>query len=455
MIVSTRLYKGRCKMIAGFSKPDKKHLLYIITLLIIVATFVPSNRNPLSQNSTTGDLPVIGMKDFKMRRAALLDSLVDGTAILYSGGHEGDAGYRSGSNFWYLTGIDEEGAILVLSPGEVDREVLLLPPRDIEAERWTGIRLPLSESLEVAWGFDQIYRTGYLDGLIVSHMKRDPVLHLISRLAGPSKDVPEDLEYYGKVRERIPGITVKNSSRFLETMRMIKSPAEIAMIENAIRITYEGLTELLTSVKPGVKEFQLDGILEQSFKKRGAQFMAFSPIVGAGEMTTVLHYERRNKTIAEGTLLLLDIGAEWNRYASDITRTLPVDGAFSEEHERIYNIVLRAQTEAIAAIRPGITLREIDNIARKVIREEGYIDDFIHSTSHHIGLDVHDPAYYWALLAPGMIITVEPGIYLPDLEIGVRLEDDVLVTEKGHRVLSAYIPKEPRDVEEWLAGRGN
>jgi Xaa-Pro aminopeptidase len=391
------------------------------------------------------------MEDFKARRSALLDSLGDGTALLYSGGYSSDAGHRSGSDFWYLTGLDEKGAILVLSPGAIDREVLLLPPRDIEAERWTGIRPPLSESLEVAWGFDQVYRTGYLDGHVVSRMKRDPVLHLVSRLARPSKEIPQDLEYYGKVRERIPGITVKNSSRFLETMRMIKSPAEIAMIKKAIKITYDGLTDLLTYIKPGVKEFQLDGILEQSFKKRGAQFMAFSPIVGAGEMTTILHYEKRDRTIAEGTLILLDVGAEWNHYASDVTRTLPVNGEFSVEQEKIYNIVLKAQNEAIAAIKPGITLREIDDIARNIIREEGYIDDFIHSTSHHIGLDVHDPADYWMPLAPGMVITVEPGVYLPGVEIGIRIEDDVLVTGNGHEILSTYIPREPRDVEQWLA----
>jgi Xaa-Pro aminopeptidase len=405
-----------------------------------------------AQNQDNNDQRQIGMEEFKKRRLALLDSIGDGTAVLYSQGYEGDAGYRSDGNFWYLTGLDEPGAILVLCPEAVDREVLLLPPRDIEAERWTGIRPALSESLKVTWGFDRIYRIRSLDGLIVSRMKQNPTLHLISKIAKPSKDVPPDLEYYDKVKERIPGVKVENSSRYLESMRMIKTRLEITAIETAIQVTYEGLTELLASIKPGVKEFQLDGILEESFKKRGAQYMAFSPIVGAGEETTILHYEKRNQALTSGQLLLLDVGAEWDHYASDISRTLPIDGKFSAEQAKIYDIVLKAQNAAIAAIKPGITLREIDDIARDIIRQAGYADDFIHSTSHHLGLAVHDLSDSWMPLAPGMVITVEPGIYLPDLEIGVRIEDDILVTEKGHRILSAQIPRDRTAVEEWLAG---
>ena len=387
---------------------------------------------------------------FKARRAALLDSLGEGTAILYSRGGEGDTGYRADGSFWYLTGLDESGAILVLSPNEVDKEILLLPPRDIEAERWIGERPALTESLQAAWGFDRIRRTGSLDGLIVSRMKRSPKLHLVSRLAGPSKDVPPDLEYYKKVSERIPGVKIENSSRFLESMRMIKTKKEIKAISKAIEITYNGLNDLIREIRPGVMEFQLDGILEQSFKRQGAQHMAFPPIIGSGDESTILHYEKLDRPVEAGQLLLLDIGAEWDHYCADISRTIPIDGIFTEEQAKIYDIVLKAQKAAIDAVKPGVTLRDIDNVAKDVIRKAGYIDDFIHSTSHHLGLDVHDRADSWAPLAPGMVITVEPGIYLPDSGIGVRIEDDVLVTKKGHKVLSKQIPKERIDIEAWL-----
>ena len=147
---------------------------------------------------------------------------------------------------------------------------------------------------------------------------------------------------------------------------------------------------------------------------------------------------------------MLDVGAKWEHYSADISRTLPVDGKFTEDQRKIYSIVLKAQKAAIDVIKPGITIREVDEVARAVIREAGYADDFIHSTSHHLGLDTHDAADYWRPLEPGMVITVEPGIYLPESEIGVRIEDDVLVTKNGSRVLSGDIPKEIDDVEKWV-----
>ena len=391
------------------------------------------------------------MDHFKAHRTALLDSLGDGTAILYSRGSEEETGYRADSDFWYLTGLDEPGAILVLSPKEIDRDILLLPPRDIEAERWVGERPALTESLQTAWGYDRVYRTSYLDGLIVSRMKRTPTLRLISGLASPSRDVPPDLEYYRKVSERIPGVKIENSAHFLENMRMIKSEREIEAISKAIEVTYIGLEDLFQEIRPGVMEFQLEGFLEQSFKRQGAQYMAFAPIIGSGLETTILHYEKLDQPVEAGQLLLLDIGAQWDHYCADISRTIPIDGKFTEEQAKIYDIVLKAQKAAIDAVKPGATLRQVDDAARDVIRKAGYIDDFIHSTSHHLGLSVHDRADSWAELAPGMVITIEPGIYLPDSRIGVRIEDDVLVTKKGCKILSAQIPKERKDIEAWIA----
>jgi Xaa-Pro aminopeptidase len=390
-------------------------------------------------------------KRFVERREALMESLGQGIAVLYSQGHQTDTGYRADGNFWYLTGIEEPGAILILAPQEKDRQILLLQPRDIEAEQWTGHRPALTESFKRSLGFDRISRAGSLDGIIISCMKHTAELHLISSLVGPSQDVPPDLELYKKITARVPGVTIKNSSHFLETMRMVKSDEEVAAIERALQITYEGITELLAEVRPGIAEYQLDGILEDSFKRQGAQYMAFDPIIGSGEETTVLHYQKRNRTLESGELLMMDVGAEWDHYAADITRTVPVDGRFSEEQAQIYDIVLKAQQAAISAVKPGITIRDIDEIARNIIREAGYIDEFIHGISHHLGLDVHDVANSSLPLQPGMVITVEPGIYLPDKKIGVRIEDDVLVTKTGCRIISNQIPRERKDIEAWMS----
>ena len=179
------------------------------------------------------DPPTIGPDTYKQRRQILLDSLGEGTAVLYSQGEYGETGYRADGNFWYLTGLDEPGAILILAPNEYDKDMLLLPPRDMDAERWTGMRPTLSESLQVVWQFDRISRTGRLNGTITGNMKHDPVLHLISGLVSPSKDVPKDLEFYHKVTDRIPGVSIKNSSRLIEHMRMVKSPDEIMAIDHA------------------------------------------------------------------------------------------------------------------------------------------------------------------------------------------------------------------------------
>lgn len=392
----------------------------------------------------------IGMDVFMERRRILLDSLESGVAVLYSRGKQSDAGYRADANFWYLTGVDDPGAVLVLAPEEPEQEQLFLATRDTDAERWTGLRPSLSDSLTRAWGFDRINRTTSLGGRLVAIMKHSPTLHLISSLVNPTAEKPPDMELYGNVSARIPGTSTKNSSRFLERMRMTKSAAEVMALERAIAVTHQGLSDVLEAMKPGVSEFQLDGILEESFKAQGAQFMAFPPIVGCGEQATILHYERRNQPLTDGDLLLMDVGAEWDRYAADISRTVPVNGTFSPEQARIYEIVLKAADAAIAKIKPGVTVREVHEAAREVIRKHGYIEDFLHSTSHFLGLDVHDVGDYGIPLEAGMIITVEPGIYLPKEKIGVRIEDDILVTKNGSRNLSAAIPRERTAVESWV-----
>jgi Xaa-Pro aminopeptidase len=392
-----------------------------------------------------------GPEAFKQRRLALLDSLGDGMAVLYSNGTSGEMGYRADGDFWYLTGLDDPGAILLLAPREKYRTVLLLAPRDQEQERWVGERAALTESLKTALKVDEVNRTSALDWWVMSGIGHSRILHLISRPALPSAEIPSDMVLYNKVTERMPEVTVKNSSRFLESMRTRKDADEMAALERAIEITFKGLTESTKLMKAGVTEFQLAGRLEESFRSQGAQYLSFPPIVGSGRHSTVLHYERLDKEIQSGELVLIDCGAEWNHYAADVTRTFPVDGKFTELQAKVYDVVWEAQKAAIAAIKPGITMDSVDAIARDVIRKAGYADAFIHGTSHFLGVEVHDVGDYWQQLKPGMVITVEPGVYLPEAKIGVRIEDDVLVTQNGHRVLSAGIPKERKDIELWMA----
>ncbi|UCE65665.1 MAG: aminopeptidase P family protein [Candidatus Zixiibacteriota bacterium] len=423
----------------------KRSAIAIIIVLLLSSTL----------SSADDSAEKFGPEIFQARRQALLDSLGTGLALLYSSGEYGESGYRADGHFWYLTGNDDPGAILMLAPGFRYEQVLLLQPRDPEGERWTGIRPSLTDSLEKARGYDLICRTDRLDDLVVSCMKQSPVMHLISPLRAPSDDIPADLEYYNKASDRIPDIDIINSSRFIEQMRMIKSADEVAAIEKAIEVTHAGITDLLSAVTPGITEFQLEGILEQSFKRQGAQHMAFPPIVGSGERSAILHYEKKDQRLESGQLLLVDAGAEWDHYCADISRTFPVDGKFSDRQTEIYDLVLEAQDSAFAAIRPGVTVREIHEATENVFRKSGYIDYFVHGTSHHLGVDAHDDADYNLILAEGMILTVEPGIYIDQEKIGIRIEDDFLVTEKGYRLLSAHIPRERAAVERWMSEARN
>ncbi len=398
----------------------------------------------------SADEPTIDPGTYEARRDALLDSLGEGAAIVYSDGSETEIGHRVNSDFWYLTGFNEPGAILFLSATGRERDVLLLAARNPDVERWEGLRPEITDSLTEALGFDRIRRTSYLDRQIVKQMKHDQVLHYVGPLVGPGGPLPKELELYRKITARVPGASIQNSSRFLENLRMIKSDDEIAMVRQAIEVTGRGITDLLALAKPGATEFELDGALEASFKRQGAQFLAFGPIVGSGVQSTVLHYRAKQKTLQQGDILLLDVGAEWGHYCADISRTVPIDGKFTPEQAEIYDIVLEAQEKAIAAVRPGVTIHDVHQVARSVIREYGYEDYFMHGTSHHLGLDVHDVADYSQPLRPGMIITVEPGIYLEDEEIGVRIEDDILVTRDGRVNLSADIPRTRAEVEAWI-----
>lgn len=387
---------------------------------------------------------------FKQRRQILCDSLKQGIAVLYSSGEETETGYRADGNFYYLTGIDDPGAILLLAPGFYQEQYLFMAPRDLEKERWTGNRPAISDSLKNLWGFDVIRTSNMLNLAINSLMKNTSTLHLISSLKSISDDIPPDLTLYRKIMEHTPNTSIENSTRFIEQMRMIKSEKEIKAIEKAIEVTHNGITDLLAEVKPGITEFQLDGIIENSFKRQGAQNMAFSPVIGFGEQGAILHYEKRDKVLESGKLLLLDVGAEWNRYSADISRTIPIDGKFNERQAELYDLVLKAHDVAIAATKPGAYLHDIQEATEKVFREAGYIDYFLHGVSHHMGLDVHDVYNKYTPLSPGMVITIEPGIYIDEEGLGIRLEDDVLVTDKGSRILSKDIPIKREEVEKWV-----
>jgi Xaa-Pro aminopeptidase len=236
-------------------------------------------------------------------------------------------------------------------------------------------------------------------------------------------------------------------------MRSHHTADELALMQKAIRITEEGFRAAIRDVRPEASEGAVEGAAEHVWKAAGARRPAYASIVGSGPNSAILHYPRSERVMHDGELLLMDMAAEFAHYAADITRTVPVNGRFSAEQREIYDLVLKAQEAAIARVRPGVYMDELDTVARKIVEDAGYGDNFIHGLGHFVGLDVHDAGDYQAPLEPGMVITIEPGIYLPEKNFGVRIEDEILVTEDGGRRLTDGLPRAAADVERWMADR--
>jgi Xaa-Pro aminopeptidase len=391
---------------------------------------------------------------YRSRREALMKILGEGIAVIYAEGAEDGDGYRQSSDFFYLTGVQEENAVLVLAPKErTYREFLLLPNRDPEAERWTGEREPLGGALRSKYGFQKIFRTDRLMRLMLELTERSPVLWQVMTPEANGEKKPADLELYNKVSSKLAGVSTRPLPYTLAEMRSRHSPEEIALMQRAIRISEAGFRAAASEIRPGSTEARVEAEAERVWKSSGARRPAYASIVGSGPNSTILHYPRSERVMQDGELILLDMGAEFAHYAADITRTLPVGGKFSARQREIYNIVLKAQRAAFAQLKPGVYFEDLDAAARRVIEEAGYGDYFIHGLGHFVGLDVHDAGAYHRPLAPGMVVTLEPGIYIPAEHLGIRIEDDVLVTEDGAKMLSDGLPREPGEIEKWLAAR--
>jgi Xaa-Pro aminopeptidase len=451
------------KTIAFLPRPNGLVLFTVIssmTLMSPPAAAPPRSAHPAPPRSS-GDpsLPELAEPGqtqspdvYRLRREALMKEMGEGVAVVYANGEEDGNGYRQGSDFLYLTGVLEEGGILVLAPKErTHREFLLLPSRDPEAERWTGEREAIGAALRRRYGFEKIYRTGRLMGLMLDLAGRSPALWQVSRPASDADGKPKDLALYEKVGAKLPGVSTKTLGWTLARMRSRHSADELAIMQRAVRISEAGFAAAAAAIRPGGTEALLEAEAERVWKAAGARRPAYASIVGSGPNSTILHYPRSERALEDGDLVLMDMSAEFAHYAADITRTFPVGGRFSAEQRKIYDLVLKAQQAAFDRVRPGAFYEDLDAAARKVIEDGGYGDYFIHGLGHFVGLDVHDAGPYQEPLAPGMVLTLEPGVYLPDRKLGVRIEDEVVVTETGARYLTDGIPRRADEVERWMS----
>jgi Xaa-Pro aminopeptidase len=411
------------------------------------------------------------------QRRAKLAAQIDCPVVLwgFTGHEESSQSYifEQEENFYYLTGHNEEGAGLILLPpakssendsSNAPREILYLPPKNPTKEKWNGVRMSPSEpGVEARTGFATVKAFPEMRSEIEDLAKSYPSFCTILPYEKELGGYPHEKEVVNWIQESLPQIKLKDIRGPINAMRQIKSPGEIAFLQRAVDLSLDAHLEAMRMMRPGLYEYQVAAKMVEVHQMGGSEAEAYAPIVGAGPNSTALHYDRLSRKIEDGDIVVLDVGAQYSGYAADITRTLPANGKFTPRQLEIYNIVLGAQNAALAALKPGMDLcrngdKSVDRVSRDYINSHGKDlhgkslgQYYIHGLGHHVGLNVHDPGEYCKSLEPGMVVTMEPGIYIPEENLGARIEDDVLITESGYKFLSERLPRDPTEIEKIMA----
>ena len=429
--------------------------------------------------------------EYARRRAAFVAKIGDAVAILPSAPetirtNDSHYLYRQDTDLHYLTGFDEPESVLVLAPGHATtKSVLFVRPRDPERETWDGKRAGVEGAVR-DFGVDAAYPIGELDAKLPELLDSAPTLfYAFDRDDAFNRRIVSLLKGYRSSRRRSDGgpLTLVDPSTALHELRVFKSPADIEGMRRAGAISREAHIAAMASSRPGMHEYEIQAIVEYVFTSRGAQYPAYPSIVASGANATILHYVSNRRRVGDDDLVLIDAGAEVDLYCADITRTWPMSGKFTPEQRAVYDIVLAAQARCIELCKPGVAFNTVVNeAATRVIAEglidlgliKGPLDDaiasgaykrfYMHRIGHFLGMDTHDvgsmrEARDWRSLQPGMVLTIEPGIYVPDEDgvdgrfrgIGVRIEDNLLITPGGHDNLTDGTPKSIEDVERTIA----
>jgi Xaa-Pro aminopeptidase len=447
----------------------------LIVLLLMASSSAPA----VARLAGDGRLANQPTSEYRARRQQLIERIKDGIVVLVGAREEdfGEVGrFRQKNDFMYLTGVETPGAYLLLTPSGLipdkgAEEAVFIPPRNRMRERWTGVQLGPGPEAQARFGIgevapaDQFFkRLG--DMLNAPPFKVDqgqPRARVYTVLPrGAMAPFSREAAFAQRLRELAPHAEIADVSSMISEMRKLKSPAEIEVIQRAIDITAEAHAEALRTIRPGVYEYEVQAAIEYAFTRRGAERPGFPSIVGSGINSTILHYNENRKRVEAGDLVVVDIGAEYSYYTADITRTYPATGKFTPRQREVYQLVLDAQRACEKAFKPGAsTTGDLQRVAVQVMKAsplrdkagkslEGY---FIHGLGHWLGMDVHDVGGYGKPIPVGAVFTIEPGIYIPEEKLGVRIEDDYLVTEKGLVRLSARVPSEPDEIERLMARR--
>jgi Xaa-Pro aminopeptidase len=441
----------------------------LAVLAIVVVTLLPAvaqQRREREPNSVYAE------------RRAKLASDIDGPIILlgYTGKEEEAQTYifAQEENFYYLTGHNEEEAALILLPpdgskGKKDdwtgaREIFFLPPRDARKEKWNGARMsPSDPGIEARTGFAIVKPLPELRATVEKLARIYPAFYTLLPYQKELGGYPHEKETVDWLKQAAPEATVKDIRSNIDALRLIKSPTELVLLREAVDLSLDAHFEAMKMMRPGVWEYQVAAKMVEVHAMGGSEAEAYAPIVGGGPNSTVLHYDKLARKIEDGDIVLMDVAAQYSGYAADITRTVPANGKFTPRQREIYEIVLGAQEAAIDALKPGVDMcrkggKSVYKIAYDYINSHGKDQEgkrlgqyFIHGLGHNLGLNVHDPGDLCRPFVPGMVVTVEPGIYIPEENLGVRIEDDVLITEDGHELLSQKLPRSVDEIEKIMA----
>lgn len=429
-------------------------------------------------------------EELRARRQRLLDQLPPHTVVVLCGAslvtrsHDTEYPFRQSSDFFYLTGINEPEAVLLMHRAENPRDsktILFVQPRDAEQEIWHGRRLGCQKAHELS-AVDEVAERSALNKQAVALLGNAKQVAWVFSPQPAEADLRQRwLQAIRQSRTLMEASAQLDLARYIHAMRRVKSSFEIEQIRQSAVIAMQAHRRAMSACKPGRYEYELAAELHYEFALHGSAGPAYGTICGGGENACILHYTDNSSPLRNGDLLLIDAGCEWNGYASDITRTFPVNGKFSPAQRRVYDWVLKAQQACIEMIKPGVTMPQLYKVAATILTESlidigvlhGSVKDnlknasyrpyFMHGLGHWLGLDVHDRGNYKdddkpALLEPGMVLTIEPGLYIPaeadcSVEfrgVGIRIEDDVLVTDSGYENLTAALPVDADEIEDLM-----
>ena len=415
---------------------------------------------------------------FQERRERLLHATGgDGVIVLFAYRDADVAAsvitFHQNENFYYLTGWNQPDAIMLLVPKAVrpgsspqlESQILFVPAHDVREERWTGPKLgPGDPDAQERCGFPTVKAITLFQSELLEALKSFPKIYTELTPQPESGEDSFQADVVSKLRKMAPLANLADVRPHVERLREVKSQGEIALIRKAVDASVEAHLAAMKTVRPATWEYETAALMEYEFRRRGCEWPAYPPIVGSGFFSTVLHYDADDHQMQSGDVVVLDVAGSYGGYTSDITRTLPVNGHFTPRQGEIYEVVLGAQNAALAAAKPGMVLRtgrnSLHDLAYAYINSHGKDlhgnplgQYFIHGLGHSIGLNVHDPMDYNLPLQAGMVVTLEPGVYLPEEKIGVRIEDDILITEAGCELLSRRLPRTLNEIEQLMAGK--